>query len=158
MTPEEFKKEYLPLHRRLYALALKLLGESSEAEDAVQTLYTKLWEKRTQLNNVKAPWSYCARTLTNICSDRWREINRQATEDIDENIPDVWNVDYEVTDFANFAKQYIAQLPRKQRLVILMRTQGASTQEITKLTGLSNTNIRTILSRVRKELKKHYNT
>ena len=158
MTPEEFKKQYLPLHRRLYALALKSLGDSNEAQDAVQTLYLKLWERQRQLDDIENRWSFCAKILLNICADRWREINKQATEELNEELPDINTTDYAFTDFENFTKDYIDNLPQKQKLVIKMRMQGASTEEIEKLTGLSPTNIRTILSRVRKELRKIYNT
>ncbi len=158
MTPEEFKKHYLPLQRRLYALAIKSLGDRSEAEDAVQTFYLKLWEKHQQLNNVENHWNYSAKALLNICRDRWHDINRQTAEEIDEEIPDVQTGNYELTDFENFVKFYIEKLPHKQKLVIQMRMQGATTEDIADLTGFSPTNIRTILSRVRKDLKKHYNS
>lgn len=71
MTHEEFKKQYLPLHRRLYTLAIKSLGDSSEAQDAVQTLYLKLWERQRQLDDIENRWSFCAKILLNICNDRW---------------------------------------------------------------------------------------
>lgn len=158
MTTEEFKKQYLPLHRRLYALAIKSLGDNCEAQDAVQTLYLKLWERHRQLDDIENRWSFCAKILLNICADRWREINRQATDELDEELPDTDCTDYEITDFADFTQKYIDKLPHKQRLMLEMRMQGASTEEIAKFTGLTPTNIRTILSRVRKELRKYYNT
>lgn len=156
MTTEEFKTQYLSLHKRLYALAFKQLGNSNDAEDAVQTLYLRLWERRQQLHLLKDRWSYCARALTNICHDHREERTKQAHEDINENIPDAGNKEYEVTDFLNFADHYIEQLPDRQQTVMQMRMQGATTEEIMNSTGISATNIRTILSRVRQELRKFY--
>ena len=53
MTNTEFKKRFLPLHKELYSMAMRMLGDSCEAEDAVQNLYMKLWERRYTLYDVK---------------------------------------------------------------------------------------------------------
>ena len=94
--------------------------------------------------------------LANICNDRWRKIPVQESEEAANMIPDERNAIYEITDFENFAKQYINRLPDIQKRVMIMRMEGASTEEIEYATGLSATNIRTILSRVRQQLKKFY--
>lgn len=156
MSTEEFKSQYLPLYRRLYALALKSLGNSHDAEDAVQTLYLRLWNRRQQLDDLKDRWSYCAKALTNICHDHRHTANKHTSEELNENIPDATNKDYEITDFEHFADIYIKRLPEKQQEVMQMRMQGATTEEIVNATNLSATNVRTILSRVRQELRKFY--
>ena len=46
MTPEEFRKVFLPEGRRLYALAFRYLNDREEAEDVVQEVMMKLWEER----------------------------------------------------------------------------------------------------------------
>lgn len=156
MTTEDFKIQYLSLHRRLYALALKALGNSDEAEDAVQTLYLRLWERREMLQEVKERWSYCAKALTNICNDKIRAAGKESDTGLNEDIPCPEENDFETADFEKFIHFYIAQLPDKQQTVMLMRINGATTEEIMDATELSATNIRTILSRVRMELKKLY--
>lgn len=156
MESELFKQKYLPLHRGLYSQALKMLGNREEAEDAVQSLYLKLWEQRTELNNIKNKKAYCQAILVNICNDRWRIISKQYHETLNEEIPDEQNNIYEATDFENIVRRYINRLPDIQQRVMLMRMEGASTDEICKTTGFSKTNIRTILWRVRQQLKKLY--
>ena len=154
MDSKLFKEEYLPLHRGLYSQAMKMLGNREEAEDAVQSLYLKLWEQRNKLHSIKDKKAYCHTILSNICNDRWRNLSKQYPEELNEDIPDEQNNIYEATDFENTARLYISKLPDIQRRVMLMRLEGASTDEICHATGLSETNIRTILWRVRKQLKK----
>lgn len=156
MTAEDFKIQYLSLHRRLYALALKALGNSDEAEDAVQTLYLRLWERRELLQEVKERWSYCAKALTNICNDKMCAAGKENYTALNEDIPGPAGNDFETADFERFIRFYIARLPDKQQTVMQMRMQGATTEEIMDATELSATNVRTILSRVRMELKKLY--
>ncbi len=156
MDSKLFKEEYLPLHRGLYSQAMKMLGNREEAEDAVQSLYLKLWEQRNKLHSIKDKKAYCHTILSNICNDRWRNLSKQYPEELNEDIPDEQNNIYEATDFENTARLYISRLPEIQRRVMLMRLEGASTDEICHATELSETNIRTILWRVRKQLKKLY--
>ncbi|MBQ8727371.1 MAG: RNA polymerase sigma factor [Oscillospiraceae bacterium] len=156
MDSKLFKEEYLPLHRGLYSQAMKMLGNREEAEDAVQSLYLKLWEQHNKLHSIKDKKAYCHTILSNICNDRWRNLSKQYPEELNEDIPDEQNNIYEATDFENTARLYISKLPEIQRRVMLMRLEGATTDEICHATGLSETNIRTILWRVRKQLKKLY--
>ena len=51
-----------------------MLCDRFEAEDAVQNLYVKLWERREELNSLVSPEAYCRTMLRNICIDRWRFI------------------------------------------------------------------------------------
>lgn len=156
MDSKLFKEEYLPLHRGIYSQAMRMLGNREEAEDAVQSLYLKLWELRNELHNIKDRQAFCHTIITNICKDRWRELSKQYSEELCEEIPDDRNDIYEAADFENIARLYINRLPDIQRRVMLMRLEGASTNEICQTTGLSKTNIRTILWRVRQQLKKIY--
>lgn len=156
MDSKQFKEEYLPLHRELYSQAMRMLGNREEAEDAVQSLYLKLWERRNELRNIKDKKAYCKTILTNLCNDRWRHLSKLYSEELNDDIPDEQNSIYDAADFENIARLYISRLPEIQRRVMLMRLEGASTDEICHATGLSETNIRTILWRVRKQLKKLY--
>ena len=74
MTNTEFKRRFLPLQKMLYREAFRMLCDSFEAEDAVQNLYLKLWERKDELKNIVAPEAYCRTLLKNICIDRWRVI------------------------------------------------------------------------------------
>ena len=70
MTNTEFKTRFLPLHKELYRVAVRILGDSCEAEDAVQNLYLHLWERRDTLGSVNNDASHCRQLLKNICIDR----------------------------------------------------------------------------------------
>ena len=49
-----------------------MLCDSFEAEDAVQNLYLRLWERKEELKNIVATEAYCRKLLKNICIDRWQ--------------------------------------------------------------------------------------
>ena len=65
VTANIFKRLYLPFHAKLYRIAFALVGNQEEAEDIVQEVYSRLWERRKELAAVRNPEAY-AITLTNI--------------------------------------------------------------------------------------------
>ena len=49
MDANDFKRLFLPYHRKLYRVAFRLLGNVQDAEDMVQEAYLKLWKRREEL-------------------------------------------------------------------------------------------------------------
>ena len=72
MTEERFHKEYLSLADTLYRIAFYMLESRSEAEDAVQDVYLKLWNTRDALDGIRSPRAYSVTLLKNLCLDRLR--------------------------------------------------------------------------------------
>lgn len=147
----------MPLHQRLYREAYRMLCDQFEAEDAVQNLYLRLWEQREQLENLVAPEAYSIKILRNICIDRWRVIRLREEEVLDDetlggNAPP----DIEHIETSEFIEHFLAGLPEMHRRVMQMQMIGTGFDEIAKLTGLSEVNVRVIISRIRKRFKERY--
>lgn len=135
-----------------------MLCDRFEAEDAVQNLYTKLWEVKDTLENLNDTKAYCNRILKNICIDRWRAIRAHEMEPIptDETIQENAPPDIECNETEEFIQHFLAGLPQQQRKVIQMQMQGYKHDEIAEITGLSQANIRVIISRIRKQFREIY--
>ncbi|MBP3407958.1 MAG: sigma-70 family RNA polymerase sigma factor [Bacteroidaceae bacterium] len=134
------------------------IGNSDEAKDVMQSLYLKLWENRCKLSDVGNDIGYCRNALVNICRDRWRSKSLEpewTTEE--EDIPAECHTIFETDDIKEKIERFIALLPDKQRRIMTMRMQGATTDEIIEATGLSVENVRTILSRTRQLIREYYN-
>lgn len=135
-----------------------MLCDSFEAEDAVQNLYMRLWERKEELKNIVATEPYCRKLLKNICIDRWRVIRahdisseRQADNIVVDSPPDI-----ERREAGECLEKFLADLPEQQRRVMQMRMNGCGFDEIESVTGLSQVNIRVIVSRVRKKFREFY--
>ena len=145
MTATEFKKQLLPHYRRMYAVAMTMLHNSDDASDMVQEAFTKLWEKRDELQNIDNPEAYCVTVIKRICIDRIRNYNEQTCDYMEQT-----NL---MTNDADDIRKIIEGREKLQ-----LRDIGECTfEEIQKLTGLSNVNARTLLSRARRRLKELYN-
>ena len=150
----------MPLYKELYRVALHMLGDSNEAEDAVQNLYLKLWERRDALGGIESDEAYCRRLLKNICIDRWREMRRHEQQSLDEeDVPDLCDDAYsedEMNDKQSFLRAFLARLHERQRRIFVLRMQGSTYDEIEQLTGQSATSLRMTISRLKRELIDSY--
>lgn len=135
-----------------------MLCDSFEAEDAVQNLYLRLWERKDGLTDIVEPEAYCRALLKNICIDRWRiirshdEVGEKSADDVAGDSPP----DIERREADECLETFLAGLPSQHGRVMRMRMNGCSFEEIESVTGLSLANIRVIVSRVRKKFREFY--
>lgn len=157
MTAERFRKEYLPLQDELYRVAFYILESSTDAEDAVQDLYLKLWDAADALDGISSPKAYCIRLLRNICVDKLRRCRPDGEEKLplqasDEALPD------ERLDGRQRLEAAIGRmstLSESERTVLMMKVfEDLSYEQIQKRTGLSYLSLRVHLSNARRKIRK----
>ena len=159
MTGDQFKKMILPISAKLFRIASVMLSDEDDAKDTLQDLYSKLWEQRDKLNEIKNPEAYGVTMIKNLCINKLKMNNRY-------EILDVMDQEYQLPLFEtpedhlimkeNIRKVYqeIDHLPVIQKQVLhLKQFRNCSFEEISEITGLSEGNVRVILSRARKTLK-----
>lgn len=154
MNASEFKCVFLPCHRQMYWVAVRLTQNSADAEDLVQEAFLKLWLKRDALPRVDSPLAFAMRTMRNIFLDRMR--NRRVREgrldDAVEKLPGAPPPDSHMmaAEALQGALLAIDKLPEQQRRVMTMRDlEGLTIGEVARATGLSEAGVRTSLSRAR---------
>lgn len=159
MTAAEFKNRVMPFHRQLFALAYRLMGQAEDAEDVLQEAYLKMWSQRDRLPH-ELQASYLHAVVKNLCIDQLRA--RSLLFSDDDDAADTSTVSPEESpallaerrDEASMALRLMEQLPPQQRLVgRLHDVEGFTYGEVASLTGLSETNVRVLLSRARKKLR-----
>lgn len=161
MDASEFKSRYLPCHRRMFLTALRLTRHRQDAEDIVQDAFTKLWELRHDTLADKNVEAYCTRIVHNLFIDRQRRqhlhISAQAADEF--NLPDhhATGNKLEQQESENMVMRLIGELPEKQRQIITLRdVEGLTYEEIAQQTGLTEVNIRVLLSRARKTIREQF--
>lgn len=155
----EIKEIWLPLSGRFYRVAYHILESKEDAEDAVQELYLKLIKTPDRFSNIKDPTAYGITILRNICIDIIRRRDKRRSEELHEYmIADASSPDKSATekDKLRMLIHEIDRLPQKQSKVLKMRAiEGLEYDEISQRTGLSQVNIRVLISIARKTLKKN---
>lgn len=154
----DFRKIWIPLADRFYRVAYHLLESRDDAEDAVQELYLKILSIPGKLVYVRDPAAYGITLLKNICIDRIRRRESRRAEQLEDFMPaDASGPERKMTEKDTLARviKEMERLPEKQAKVLRMRAlEGLEYDEIARRTGLSQVNIRVLISMARKTLKK----
>lgn len=161
MPASLFKQLLLPLYPRLQRVALRMLGNAEDAEDMVQEVYMKLWNKRDELPDVLNVEAYCVALTKNMCIDRLRlaEVDRVDVDDFPLSLAAADDIasQLERQDAVEQVKLIIETLPEKQQQVITLRDIRECTfEEIEEQTGLTAVNVRALLSRARKTIRERF--
>ena len=155
----EINEIWLPLSDRFYRVAYHILESHEDAEDAVQELYLKMIKTPDKFSNVQDPASFGITILRNICIDIIRRREKRRSEELHEYmIADISSPDKAAAekDKLRILIHEINRLPQKQSMILKMRTiEGLEYDEIAQRTGLSQVNIRVLISIARKTLKKN---
>ena len=153
----DFSNIWLPLTDRFYKVAFYLLESESDAEDAVQELYLKLWSARSSLENVNNPVAYGISMLKNICIDRIRRRTARKAEPLEKALPieeSPQEQRSEMKDTLDFLLAEMEKLPQKQKDVLRMKAiEGLEYGDIAQRTGLSQVHVRVLVATARKTLK-----
>lgn len=154
----DFRKIWIPLADRFYRVAYHLLESRPDAEDAVQELYLKILSMHAKLVYVRDPAAYGITLLKNICIDRIRRRESRRAEQLEEFIAaDTSGPEKQMAEKDTLSRvmKEMERLPEKQAKVLRMRAvEGLEYDEIARRTGLSQVNIRVLISIARKTLKK----
>jgi len=159
MNDIRFKNCVMPLHKTLYAYALTILRDESDAQDCIQDAFTRLWENRDRLGKIDNIGAYAMVTVKNIALTMLSRSRNAFSPYGDDppDIPDSGASPANITEARDDVRQMarlLRELPDNQRKVITLSTMaGLSTSEIKEATGLSEDNVRVLLSRGRKKLR-----
>ena len=137
-------------------VAARFLHDDDLAADAVQETLIQLWHKRWRLGMLKDCRGYCIKTLHNRCIDILRQQGHGSIpwEEADQfPLPDD---DAEASEerYRRLEEAIATLPPQQQQLIELKYVKGHSIHEMAELTGLSETNVTTLMSRAYATLRK----
>lgn len=155
MTRQEFQTRIIPLHSAMYRAAYALTGNKDEACDLVQDTMVRLWNNRDNLDEVINPSGYCVMAIKRRYIDhiRSRHDTEALTDLVEESTERADIIEHRSS--LDLVKKIIETLPENQKTVMKLSSfTGCSNEEIVEITGFSNDNVRSLLSRARKTVKK----
>lgn len=155
----------------MLALAQRMLGDRSTAEDAVQDAFLSAYTKLDAFEGRSSLKTWLHRITVNAALMKLRSQKRLAEQPIDNLLPEFdthecrieapWTYLASVeTILANeqlieIASDKLKQLPEIHRIVLQLRDiEGYSTAEVADLLGISLSNVKVTLHRARSALKR----
>lgn len=157
MTTERFKTEVFPLKNKLYRLAKRFLEDHDDAQDVIQEVFIKLWDRKDKLDDYRSIEALAVVTTRNMCLDRIKL--KKHTVGITEKIEnEVQEDDKEIIEeqkiMVGKIRMIIKTLPELQQTIIHLRDiEGYEFEDIGKMMGMNQNAVRVNLSRARKRVR-----
>lgn len=147
----EFREFYDRQVKRVYRLAMVLMGNISDAEDVTQTIFLKAWEKKPDFRDADHEIAWILTTTRNQCKDIHKSFYRRKRADL-ENAPEP-QVTLE-TQMDNEIWEALQSLAEKYRMVLyLYYYEGYSVRELSVILRRRESTLQTQLATGRKQMK-----
>ena len=153
MTHAIFKETVFCLKDEMYRFAKRFVLSSDEAEDVVQDLMMKFWQKKEELANFGNLKSYALKSVKNECLNRLKHHDvKLGFADFQMHRSELYQVDTN-----NLKEQiigFINQLPEKQKAVIHLKdVEEYEVSEISEMLEMEENAVRVNLMRARQKVK-----
>ncbi|MBR5973582.1 MAG: sigma-70 family RNA polymerase sigma factor [Clostridiales bacterium] len=148
---------------RLLRFASRFLSDKRDAEECVNDAYVRAWNTipPTRPDNL---FAYLAALCRNSALDVIKKNTAQKrsaqlvelTSEMNECIPDQSLADDRSDEIAEYINEYLGILPREKRVVFVGRYwYNESISDISKKTGFSQSKVKTMLHRMREDLREY---
>src|SRR5580765_117542 len=153
MTEREYNDCVTTYADNVYRFILKNLRHEEDARDVVQTAFEKMWRNRNEVDAQKSK-SYLFTVAYHQMIDHIRKVKRiQLREEFSDEIK-VQN--RPVNNLKKVLEAALARLNETQRSLVLLKDyEGYSYEEIGKITGLNESQVKVYLHRARTQLKNY---
>lgn len=157
MSTKEFKDKVLSLSGRIFPMVGRMLENHENAEDAVQEIMIKLWDRRKQIEKHPNITGFVLLTARNYCID----LLKKKTPKMDSSdlqlkvlISEAIDSQIEWQELIGIVESLLEELPEQQREVMMLRDiDGFEFAEIAAATNLKVEHVRVLLSRARKQVR-----
>src|SRR4030095_9146168 len=159
MNADQYKAIFHKMRDKLSRYALRFVKDAETAEDVVQDVMYKLWEKRHEVDEIENLEAWLMVITRNRALDILRKVkDNQVNIDEAYSISDREPIPDKQMEGADLMKQLnscLDQLPEKQRTVFHLREiEQMSYEEITVMTGFNLDDVKVSLFRARKHLQR----
>ena len=153
MTEREYNECVNTYADNVYRFILKNLRHEEDARDVVQTAFEKMWRNRDEVDAQKSK-SYLFTVAYHQMIDHIRKVKRiQLREEFTEET----RVQHLPTpNLKRSLEEALSRLSETQRSLVLLKDyEGYSYEEIGKITGLNESQVKVYLHRARLQLKNY---
>jgi len=160
MSLKQFKNDILPVKDKLYRFANSILRNGMEAEDVVQEVFIRLWQRRDHWSEIENIEALTMKMTKNLALDKLRSKHNRT-----DALPDYadWRDDgaqpdemTERNDTISRIRTIMQELPEKHRLVMQLRDiEGLSYEEICTTLDMPMSQVKINLFSARKQIREH---
>ena len=147
-VPSDLERIYTAHQSMVYRTAYRLMGNSADAEDVLQTVFMRL-ARRDSFDALTNPESYLRRSAVNASIDLIRERQRAGEVPL-EALPS----SAACTELRDSLRKALATLDPKQAEMFALRFfEGYGNKDIAKMYGMSQVRVAVTIHRIRGKLQ-----
>jgi RNA polymerase sigma-70 factor (family 1) len=159
MNTEQYEVLFHKMRDKLFRYALRFVKDSESAEDVVQDVMYKLWQKRQEVDEIENLEAWLMVLTRNRSLDLLRKVKdnhvpMDEAYSVSDNAP-IPDKQMENADLMSQLNSCINQLQEKQRTVFHLREIEQMTyEEIAQMTGFNLDDVKVSLFRARKHIQR----
>lgn len=152
IPPSDVKELYEKYSETVYRSALRVTGNPADAEDALQTVFTRLLKRTDRVDAGNSPPRYFRRAATNAALDILRRRASRAEAQLDDAFPRA------APESSAFLKEQLRRAlarlePADAELFVLRFVEGLDNAELAALYGTEKARVAMRVFRVRQQLQ-----
>ena len=153
MTFETIYKTY---YRKIFRLCMGYVNDHEWARDITQEAFITVWEKLDQFRNEASIGTWIFRIASNQCLRQIEKQKKMPRSEIPFEIEDQATSNSETDGKIKLLYQCISELPETDRIIISLELEDVKQAEIAGIVGLSETNIRVRVHRIKEKLSQKF--
>lgn len=149
-------------HRLVFRAAYRVTGDSSDAEDALQTVFLRLARRPPNADGVRGLESYLYRAAVNTALDIVRGRARKPDVPLDDSLPSAAPADspdrvLAAKEARKWLREALARLSgRSAEIFVLRFFEGKDNAEIARILGTTSSTVAVTLHRTRERLHREF--
>ncbi|TDQ08800.1 RNA polymerase sigma factor [Pedobacter metabolipauper] len=163
LSPEDEFIAVIDQHKGLiYKIANSYKKDGDDRKDLVQEIIFQLWRSFHSFNRQSQVSTWMYRVALNVSISSYRKDKREAARRLpfSENMLEFSAPEMQIETEQNLwlLQQFINELNRLDKALMLLYLEDKNGKEMAEILGLSETNVRTRINRIKGKLKQRFST
>ena len=149
-----FEDIYRDYWNKVFRICMGYANNHDWAKDIAQDTFVTIWKQLPNFRNESAIGTWIFRIAVNNCLRQIERQNKMPRAEMPEHLEYKPDIDWESQ--TQFLYKCIAGLPETDRIIISLDLENVKQSEIATIVGLSETNIRVKVHRIKEKLTKKF--
>jgi RNA polymerase sigma-70 factor, ECF subfamily len=152
MTFDEIYRTYW---QKVFRLCMGYVNDHDWAKDIAQETFIKVWQQLPKFRGESSISTWIFRIASNHCLRQIEKQNRTLKTELPNEIEDILLPNFE--NKIEFLYKCISELTETDRIIILLELENIKQVEIADILGISETNVRVKIHRIKEKLIQKFN-
>ncbi len=150
----EFEQIYKTYWDRIFRLCMGFVNDYDAAQDLTQETFIIVWQKLETFRNESSIGTWIFRIASNNCLRQIEKQKRFPKSELPIHLSE--EKQNSIEPQIQFLYKCIAELPETDRIIISLELEDIKQNEIAKIVGLSEANVRVKIHRIKEKLTQKF--